>query len=241
VAIVTGASRGMGRRMAAALVQAGARVALLARPSDELEQAASALGDAAMPLACDVADPGAVRAAVARTAEAFGRLDVLVNNAAMSGLHLIEEATDEEITREVAVNLLGPIYAMREAIPHMKTAGGGDIVNVSSESVRFPYPYLSLYAATKAGLEMLSTGLRAEVRAAGIRVTILRSGGVADSTMSRSWPADRREAFYKAAKASGNLAMTGGFVPPETMARTLVDVLSLPRELNVDLIEARSL
>ena len=101
-----------------------------------------------------------MRRAFADVASRLGAPDILVNNAAICLLHRIEEMTDADAQREVATNLMGPLWCARAAIPHMRAAGRGDIVNISSESVRLPFPYLSLYAATKAGLETLSEGLR---------------------------------------------------------------------------------
>lgn len=171
----------------------------------------------------------------------MARIDILINNAAICGLYLVEDATDAEVQQEVSVNLLGPLYAIRAVTPHLRSIGGGDIINVSSESVRMPYPYLSLYAATKAGLEVLSAGLRAELRRDGIRVTVLRSSGIAESTMNRAWRPDRAQAFYKMTGETGHIAATGGFVTPETMALAVLGILALPREINIDLLEARKL
>lgn len=240
VAVVTGASKGMGRAFAEALAGEGAKVVLLARASAALDEVAAQLAESAIAIACDVSDAASVRAAIDRAAAHFGRIDILVNNAAITTLLKVETATPAEIEREYAVNLLGPVYVTSAAIPHLREAGGGDIVFVSSESIRMPYPYLTLYASTKGGLESLAAGLRAELREQGTRVTVLRSGAVASGgNLSESWPADRRDDFFATAVKMGHVHFTGTPALPTSMAHTLVAILSLPRDVNVDIVEAR--
>ncbi len=236
---ITGASRGMGLRFARALAAEGAKIALIARPSNALDAAAKEIvGSIAAP--CDVTSSSAVRGAFAAIEREFGCLHGLINNAGACLIHKVAQSTDEEFRQEIDTNLTGPLFCIREAIPLLKASGGGDIVNVSSESVRLPFPYLTVYAATKAALETLSHGLRAELRPDGIRVTILRSGHVADSSLGASWDPKRTEAFYATAQASGRLQFSGEAVAPETMALMLVQMLKLPREANLDLIELRA-
>jgi len=161
VAIVTGASRGLGRAFVDALVEHGAVVACLARPSAELDELARHHGDAVAPFPCDVSDASQIDRAVAGAVERFGRLDVLVNNAAIFHPFLVEEATAAQVEAHIGVNLFGPIWLARAAIPHLR-ATKGQVVSISSESVRMPFPFLTVYAATKAALEVLSAGLRDE-------------------------------------------------------------------------------
>ena len=239
VAVVTGASRGLGRVFAQALASAGAKVAGLARASEALDAFGAQHRDA-LTLACDVRNPADVGRAFAAVAEQLGPPDILVNNAALCLLHRVEEMTDADAEREVATNLLGPLWCARAAIPHMKAAGRGDIVNISSESVRLPFPFLTLYAATKAGLESLSEGLRSELREERIRVTVLRSGHVAGGEIARNWPEARRASFVETIQRSGHAAFAGQAISPETTAQALINVLALPREANVDLIEVRA-
>ena len=110
VALVTGGSRGIGLATAQALARGGARVALLARKAEPLAQAAAEIGELALAIEADVSDPGAVRGAFARVARELGRLDILVNNAAIGRLHKIEHATDADILAGVGTNFLGAIY-----------------------------------------------------------------------------------------------------------------------------------
>lgn len=238
VVVVTGASRGLGYRVCEAFLAEGARVGLLARESAELRAAAAALGESAFALPADVSDPSAVRRAFA-TVQARGQgLHVLVNNAAVGCPQPIAEADDALLQREVGVNLLGPIYCMREAARLMR-GGGGDVVNVSSESVRAPYPYLSVYAATKSGLETLSEGLRAELRADGIRVSVLRSGRLAESGFNRDWSTQVRERHREQAQLQGFHAASGEPISPVVAASAIVELVCLPRAAHGSLIELR--
>jgi meso-butanediol dehydrogenase/(S,S)-butanediol dehydrogenase/diacetyl reductase len=234
---ITGGSRGMGLRFARALSAEGAKVALLARPSAELEAAARELPDA-LAVPCDVGDSAEVKAAFAAIGRRYGQLNGLINNAAACLLHKIEESTDLEIKTEIDANLAGPIYCIREAVPLLRASGGGDIVNVSSETVRLPYPYLALYGATKAALENLSQSLRLELRPDGIRVTVLRSGQVSGSSLGSTWSPERAQAFMAEIQALGQAPVAP--VAPETMAAMLVQMLRLPREANLDLVELRA-
>ena len=181
VAVVTGASRGLGVVLARRLGAEGADVALLARRVDRLDKLASGLGGStvALPIPCDVTDPESVRNAFRDIGERWGRIDLLVNNAAVIGMALLEEATDEAILEMVSTNLLGSMFCARAAIPLLRAAGGGHIINISSRSVELARPYLSVYSATKGGLETFSRTLTAELRPDAIRVSTIRVGPLA--------------------------------------------------------------
>jgi meso-butanediol dehydrogenase/(S,S)-butanediol dehydrogenase/diacetyl reductase len=241
VAAVTGASRGTGLALARALAGAGARVALLSRPSPHLEEAAASIeGALAVPL--DVADPQQVRGAFETVSADLGRLDVLVNNAAVGFAHRIEDATDAEIAAEVGTNFVGPLYCIRAAVPLMRAGGGGTIVNVSSESSADPFPYLVLYGATKAALEVLSRGLLAELRKDGIGVTLLVCGHTRTGGFSATWDPAVREAARAAWEEGGYLQRIAGSEPqePEDVATALLFVLSRPSRTMVDVIWCRA-
>ena len=239
VAVVTGASKGMGRQFVAALVAAGARVACLARPSPELDTLATEHGAAILTLPCDVTDSAAVNAAIDRAAVHFGRIDVLVNNAAIYHPFAFESGSDAIIRQHVDVNVLGVAWPIRAAIPHLRVTQG-QIVSISSESVELPFPMLALYAATKAAVETLSEGLRAELRGHGIRVSVLRSGSVSGGSGGNAWSEEARQAFFRKIVETGHAAMSGTPATPESMAQALVAILSLPRDVSVDLIELRA-
>ncbi len=239
VAIVTGASKGMGRHFVAALVGAGMKVGCIARPSSELDSLTGEFGSAVLPLPCDIAEPAAVTAAINRAASHFGQVDVLVNNAAIFHPFAFEAGSDAMIRSHVDVNVLGLAWATRAAIPHLRRTQG-QIVNISSESVRHPFPMLALYAATKAAVEVLTEGLREELRSEGIRLTVLRSGSVSGSSGSIGWSDETKQKFYQKIVQTGHAAMSGSPASPQSMAEGLLSILGLPRDVSVDLVELRA-
>lgn len=239
VAIVTGGSKGMGRHFIATLVEAGARVACLARQSAELASLPDQFGDAVLPLACDVSSPDQVNAAVTAIIAKFGQLDIVVNNAAIFHPFAIETATDEQIDRHIGLNIKGVIWLSRAAIPHLR-ATRGQIVTISSESVRRPFPMLAVYGATKAAIETFSEALRDELRSEQIRVSILRSGSVAGGSGSAEWPEGAGAAFYQKILETGHAHMAGEAASPQSMAKALLAIVTLPADVSADLIEVRA-
>ena len=127
VAVVTGASRGLGKRLCEAVIREGGCAAMLARNADALRTAAEELGPCAVALPTDISDPGAVRRAFDTIRERWRGADLLVNNAALGHLQPIEEAEDALLQEEIGANLLGPIFCIRSAIPLLRAKGGGDI------------------------------------------------------------------------------------------------------------------
>jgi meso-butanediol dehydrogenase / (S,S)-butanediol dehydrogenase / diacetyl reductase len=230
VAVVTGASQGIGASIARSLHDAGAAVALLARSGDKLDALAGELGNRALAVRCDVSDPDSVRSAFAAVGDRFDRLDALVNNAGVIGMSLLADAADDHVTSTVAVNLLGPMWCSRAAVPLLAAGGGGDIVNISSRAVELARPYLSVYAATKGGLETFTRTLAAEVRPQGIRVSSIRVGPTASEPM----PASETDV----SQITEEWVARGG-PPPETpaplesVAEAVLFILSRPRSWRI--------
>lgn len=240
-AVVTGGGRGLGRAITKALSDAGSRVAILGRSRESLIEAAETIGDSVSAIPTDIGQSDAVREAFASIAHDFEGIDILINNAGVFPIFKVEEATDAELSQTINTNVMGTIYCIREAVPLMRTRGGGDIVNISSESVRNPFPFLSVYAASKGAVEVLSMGLRSELQSDNIRVTTVRSGRVRSGGDGLSnWNPELAERFIEAATASGHMRFTGEGMSPETMAAAVLNILTLPREANADLLELRS-
>lgn len=174
VAIVTGASRGIGAAAALALGEAGASVVLAARTTAQAEANArqiNAAGGKAAAIACDVSDYAACQRLVQETTERFGPPDVLVNNAGViEPISMVGEADPAEWARSIEINLIGAYYVIRAVLPGMIERGHGDIINVSSGAAHRPLEGWSAYCAGKAGLAMLTRSIDLEHRAAGIRV-----------------------------------------------------------------------
>ena len=186
VALVTGASRGIGLATARALVASGARVAGLARSQDRLGQLAETLGDAFTPVVCDVTDADAVREAVDGVARDLGRLDVLVNNAGLGRFGPVDELSVDDWDLQVDTNLSGVFHCTRAAVPHMKRQGesrgkdetAGFIVHVASIAGLIGNPNLSAYNATKHGLRGFSDATMKELRPFGIKTCCVYPGSV---------------------------------------------------------------
>lgn len=242
VGVVTGASRGLGRTLALALADEGVTIAMLARPSPALDEMAVLVPPPnGLVVPCDIADPTSVAAGFQAVVTRFGGIDILINNAAIYNLATVENLTNADISDQIGINLAGPIYAAREAIPHLRVRGGGDIINISSESVELPFPFLSVYAATKAGLETFSRALQAEVRNDKIRVSVLRSGRMADTAGQRDWAPAMQTRFFETIEKTGHAAIAGNSAASvESMAEALIALLRLPPDLRASLIDLRA-
>ncbi|MGN6201645.1 MAG: SDR family NAD(P)-dependent oxidoreductase [Solirubrobacterales bacterium] len=196
VALVTGASSGIGEATARMLAGRGATVAMAARRTDRLEKLGEEIagsGGTALPVELDVSDREAAEAAVARTVEELGRLDVLVNNAGVMLLGPMLEAPVEEWQQMVEVNLLGLIYMTKAAVPHLLEAAEGDrgvadVVNISSVAGRIARRNSGVYNATKFGVGAFSESLRQEVTKQRVRVSLVEPGAVATELTSHNRP-----------------------------------------------------
>jgi NADP-dependent 3-hydroxy acid dehydrogenase YdfG len=173
VAFVTGASRGIGAAVARALSNNGVRLGLASRSGDDLGLA-DALG-----LACDVRRLDQVEAAVAKTVERFGRLDICVANAGVGSYHTLADTPVEHIEEMIDVNLKGTIYAVRASVPHLIASGEGDVITLASEAGRRGLPGEAVYCASKFGQVGLTRALDHELREHGVRCTNVCPGGVA--------------------------------------------------------------
>jgi short-subunit dehydrogenase len=182
VAVVTGASSGIGEATALAFAKRGAMVVLAARRVDRLEALAARIHDAggiALALACDVGDPEQLAALPAVVNEAFGPTDILVNNAGIPGGGEFTDLSYEQIDRLVRVNVLGVMYGTRAFLPGMVRRGHGHIVNVASLAGRFAVPGAAVYTATKHAVVAFSESLDYETEDHGVHVTSVNPGLVA--------------------------------------------------------------
>jgi NAD(P)-dependent dehydrogenase (short-subunit alcohol dehydrogenase family) len=173
---VTGASSGIGAATARLLAQQGVTVVLAARRADPLRALAQEIegrGGHALAVPTDVTDRGAIDALVAQAIAAFGRIDILVNDAGIGAGHSIT-TDDAHMERMLAVNLLAPARLMQAALPHFRRQGGGSIVNIGS--IAGEMGTSGLYSATKFGLRGLSDSVRRELRPDGIAVTLIEPG-----------------------------------------------------------------
>ena len=191
VALVTGASRGIGRATAEMLAAAGARVVLASRKQADLDDAADAIrsaGGEALAVAAHTGDDAAIEALVARAVEAFGGVDVLVNNAATNP-HFgpLLDADLGVWDKTLDVNLKGYVRLIRAVVPAMRPRGGGSVVNVASVAAERPQPGMGVYCVSKAAVLMLTDVLAAELAADGIRVNAVLPGFVRTRFSSMLW------------------------------------------------------
>jgi NAD(P)-dependent dehydrogenase (short-subunit alcohol dehydrogenase family) len=230
VVVVVGASAGIGLAAAQACAAEGAQVVMLARGQARLDEAAALVGESVTPMVCDVTQPDGVRAAFGAIEEKFGHIDVLLNVAGVARIRRIEDATDDDIAFVVGVNLLGPIYTTRAAVPLMRVAGGGDIVNVSSEIVGEYMPQMVLYGASKGGLDTFSEMMVHELKADNIRVVRYTSGSVGGTGFGDNFAEGEVERVWPEWDASGYLTRVAGpGMEPEWMANAIVFAITRPR------------
>lgn len=174
--LITGGSRGFGRVWARAALERGDRVAVTARRRESTEDLLTPYGDKFLPLELDVTDRPAVLAAVARTVETFGTLDVVVNNAGYGLFGMVEETSEQQARAQLETNFFGALWVTQAALPVLRAQGSGHILQVSSIGGIGAFPTLGLYNASKWALEGLSEALAAELAPLGPKVTIVEPG-----------------------------------------------------------------
>jgi 3-oxoacyl-[acyl-carrier protein] reductase len=234
IILVTGGTRGIGYAVAEALLKAGDTVAITGTTPDGVAKAEHVLSSLGGPstalrasgkvvgLACDVRDAASVQRAVETAVARFGGLDIVVNNAGVGAGVPIADMPHDEWDRIIGTNLTGVFNTCKAAIPHLRTRGGGWIVNISSLASTHPFPGGAAYCASKAGLNAFSDALMQELRYDDIRVTTVLPGSVAT-------------------EFSGRAAGTGSDwkLLPEDVAQAIVDLLNHPPRSLPSRIELR--
>lgn len=183
---ITGCSTGIGREIARCALEAGHQVAVTARRVDAVADFAEEFGDLALPLPLDVTSKGQIKSAVSATTEAFGGIDVLVNNAGYGYLSAVEEGDDAEVRKLFDTNYFGVVDTLKAVLPGMRAQGSGYVVNISSMTGLVANPPNAYYSSTKFALEALTEALAKEVGPLGIRVTAIEPGGFRTDWASRS-------------------------------------------------------
>jgi NADP-dependent 3-hydroxy acid dehydrogenase YdfG len=235
VAIVTGASSGIGAAVARELVREGARVALAARREDVLLDVQARLADGAKSLVVptDVTDREQTKEMVSRAQEELGPIDVLVNCAGVMYYTVMKNLKEEDWERTVEVNCKGALNCVGAVLGGMLERGRGHIVTISSDAGRKVYPGLAVYSASKFFVEALSQGLRLETAGTGLKVTTIQPGNVATDLLGLS---SDREALELYAEPSGARVLD-----PEDVAASVSHALARPDHVAVNeiLVEPR--
>ena len=225
-AIVTGGTRGIGRGIAEALVREGVNVMLTARKRNEIDEAVEQLcairADSASGVVADVCSYSQVQALFERTVAVFGGLDILVNNAGIGIFQTVEEMSVEDFRSIIETNLFGVFHCCREAIPLLRTRGGGSIINISSLAGTNAHPKMAAYNASKFGLNGFSEALMQEVRHDGIKVSYIMPGSV-NTEFGGDEPSDEKSWQLQ----------------PADIAQLVMDLLSYPDRTLPSRVEIR--
>ena len=234
VVVITGASSGLGEATARLLSEQGATVVLGARRAERLQSLADELtrtGGKALAVATDVTDRDQVKKLVDEAVRAYGRVDVMINNAGLMPQAPLEQLKIDEWDRMIDVNIKGVLYGIAAVLPHMQWQKAGHIINVSSVAGHKVGPGFAVYAATKFAVRALSEGLRQEVKPYNIRTTVLSPGAVATelpNTITDPGAAERIRKFYAEVA-----------IPASSFARAVAFAMSQPDDVDVNEIVFR--
>jgi NADP-dependent 3-hydroxy acid dehydrogenase YdfG len=229
VAMVTGASSGIGAAIAVALGAAGATVVAVARRQGRLQETADtiiAAGGRAIALPGDVSDESVAQQRVAEAVARFGRLDILVNSAGAAQAGNVADANTAEWRRTIEINLLATLYTCHAALGPMRAQGSGDIVNIGSLACRTTSPVFNPYATSKFALNALTDGLRQEVGPHGIRVCMIAPGPTRTEVAEGISDPAQREAIRAYTHQAGALE-------PADVAASVAFIVGAPRRVNI--------
>jgi NADP-dependent 3-hydroxy acid dehydrogenase YdfG len=233
VVVITGASSGLGEATARLLSAQGASVALGARRLDRIQTLANELkarGGKAIAIATDVTECDQVKGLVDAAMQAFGRIDVMINNAGLMPLSPFERLKIDDWDRMIDVNIKGVLYGIAAALPYMKQQKAGHVINVSSVAGHKVRPGNAVYAATKHAVLAFSEGLRMEVKPYNIRTTVISPGAVATELPSSVTEPDVAEIVRKSYETA---------IPAESFARAVAFAISQPEDVDVNEIVFR--
>src|SRR5919112_936726 len=229
VVIITGASSGMGEAAAKHLSALGATVVLGARRSERIEKLAKKIkdnGGKALAVAVDVTQREQVKGLVDATVEQFGRVDVLLNNAGIMPLSLLESLHVDEWDKMIDVNLKGVLNGIAAVLPYMKEQKSGQIINTSSVAGHKVFSGSAVYSATKFAVRALTEGLRMEVKPYNIRTTIVCPGAVKTELLEHITNADVKKANEEYVGAVG--------ISPDSFARVVAFAISQPEDVDIN-------
>ena len=220
-ALITGGGRGIGREIALTFARHGARIAVAARTSEQVEQVAREIGNGAIALVCDVSDSESVKRMFSDMRERLGEPDILVNNAGIAESATIVNTTDELWHRHISINLSGTFYCTRAALPAMLKKGWGRVINIASIAAKTGAPYVAAYTASKHGVLGLTRTVSLEVATRGVTVNAICPGYVETDMVSRGVEqitAKTRLTAEEALDSLKKMSPQNRFVTPEEVA-----------------------
>ena len=229
---ITGSSRGLGRSLMEAVLKHGDRVVATARKVDVFDELKATYGDRLLPLALDVTEPAQVAAVVGQAFDAFGRIDVVVNNAGYGFTGAFEEMTDEEFESQIDTNFWGVVHVTRAFIPRLRKQGSGHILQVTSIGGRGANPGLSGYQAAKFAAEGFSEAIAQELAPLGLKLTIVEPGGFntdwAGSSMGYATPMPEYDATVGTFRRLIAAHADGALGDPDKAAQAILKLVDLP-------------
>lgn len=239
VIVITGANGGLGRAMSGRFAQDGETVIMLGRNAEKIGAAADEVGGGAWGLRCEIGNADSVRETFATIAGRHPTIDVLINNAGFYQPFILSEATDQQVMDAVTGNFLGAILCSRAAIPMMRP--GGQIIQVTSESVTWNFPMLTIYAAGKTGLERFARSLQEELweERTGIRSIIFRAGQMRGEGRSTEMGEDVGR-FAEAMPKRGIVPDQRGYSSYASVAQVMRSVIDMPNDVAIEIISCQS-
>ncbi len=225
IALITGASSGIGQAFARALAGRGVKLALAARRTERLEALAAELGTEVLAITADVREEEAVKAMVAATVEQFGGIDILIPNAGFGYRSPIVDGDTARWKAMIDTNIFGVLLTLKYGVPHLVARGRGDVFLLSSVAGRVVAAGGAAYSATKFAVNAIGEALRGEVTRQGVRVTVMEPGVVATEFQAvAGYPPDHTEKWL------------GGALPmqPEDIAQVMLNILDLPRYVSLN-------
>jgi NADP-dependent 3-hydroxy acid dehydrogenase YdfG len=240
VVVITGASSGLGAAAARHLAAEGASVVLAARRTERLQALADEIvesGGEALPVTTDVTERDQVQALVDAAVEEFGRIDVMLNNAGVMPASRLDKLNVDEWDQMIDVNVKGVLYGIAAALPYMQEQESGHIINVASDAGHKVHPTEAVYAATKHAVRALSEGLRQEVKAYGLRTTIISPGAVEselpDTISDEDVAEEIQELYEEHAISADSFARAVAFAIEQPEAVDVNEILYRPTSQNL--------
>lgn len=229
---ITGSSRGLGRSLTEAVLAKGDHVAATARRPEQLADLTAKYPDQLLAIKLDVTDEDEINAAVKKTVDHFGKLDVVVNNAGFGIIGAAEAFTKEQVTSQLETNLYGPIYVTRAVLPYLRKQRSGHILQISSVGGRIGGPGLSIYQAAKFGLSGFTESVAKEIAPLGIKMTVIEPGGFRTDWAGASMTfAEPVEGYESTVGWITDLMKSGTFKPvgdPDKAAKVMIELVDNP-------------